>query len=758
VSPPILSIGPGAESVRISIYAADPDAGRWDRATWDGGAWASLGWQGVGCDVGEATYKWGAGSEAGILSTAEAGEIDLGTIDPARELDPLNAASPYYGSVRPGTPVRISGVPAGVAGAVVNPSFELSPALTGWTPSAPALAEQSPIPDAPEGAYSLRLFGDGVTVSPAVSQTIPVSAGLSITLSAYARCAAGVEARLRVDGLDAAGATIASGMLMRSTTSAAFVAIGGTLTVPPGVTQARLFLYIPGTPAAGLAVRFDAISWVAEPLLAATGFVDEASYDLASARGRIRAVDGIAYLAQAQVPDGTVLPNTLRARVRAIVAAVGLGTIVPVEPEATTDPDVDPPVSPHDSKSAPAWQLISNAAQDALVYVWLDPTGMLRFRSWGSFPDAAFAVGCPPGDADPAETWLLGLSTIGSTAAANAIRNRIRAYSSGTTWSAPISDGVSVQRYGPRPLDVDRVVPDLATWAGRILADRADAGLEVGVGMIRPYTPAELASLLSGILAGPSVVRVRDDAHGELVDLDVGMIGATVGVTPAGWRFSLVSMVSRVDWEAIEPEPPIPPIPPADPWHVETRSYIATADALIALTSGGAKYGAGAATSLPVGAWQGWQYRGLVKFAPVPWAKVRAIRSATLNVRSTSQVRVGFGSSPKCQVRRITGAWNAGSSSSPSSGNSVVWPGPTTTATGAVTASLPTGQNVDRAIRVDALVRPWAPASVGGSGAAQQGLALYEASSSANNTGEVWPVEQGGAARPSLDLVLEIFD
>lgn len=604
----ILSIGPGPESVDVSIWAAAPDAARWDRSTWDGAPWASASWQRVDCDVAEASYKWGASAEAGILSIAEAGELDLSTIDPLRHLDPLNASSPFYGAIKPGTPLRIA-----------------------------------------------------------------------------------------------------------------------------GLVPAELF--------------------------ACTAYIDEASYDLASARGRIRAVDGIAYLSQAQLAEGTALPATLRARARAIVAAVGLAGLVPVEPEASADPDVDPPVAPHDStKSSPAWQAIADAAVDALVYVWLDPTGTLRFRSWGSLPGAPLSIGCPPADADPAELWLEGISTLETTASADAIRNTIRAYSSGTTWAPAIVDGVSQARYGPRPFDVDRIVPDRATWAGRILADRADAGLEIAVGTVRPYSLAELEGLLRMALDGPSVVRIRDDEHGELIDLDVGMIGAAVTITPAGWSWRLVTMISRVDWEAIEPEPPIPPEPPPDPWHVETRVYTASSDALVALTSGGAKYGAGAATSLPFGTWQGWTYRSLVKFPAIPWSKVRAVRSATLKVTTSSQVRVGFGSSPKSQVRRITGSWSAGSSSSPSSGNAVVWPGPTTTTSGAVTAALGTAQGAAKSIAVTGLVRAWAPSSAGGSGAAQQGLALYEASSSGANTGEVWPVEQGGAARPSLELVLEIFD
>jgi hypothetical protein len=602
----IIPIGPGVESVRISIFAAGPTAARWDRSTWDGAPWANITWREVGCDVGEATLKWGASQEAGILSVAEAGELDLSTIDPDRSLDPLNTASPWYGFVKPGTPVRVEGLTPG-------------------------------------------------------------------------------------------------------------------------------------------------------PLIAGTGYIDEVTYDLASGRGRIRAVDGIAYLGQAQVPDATVLPNTLRARVRAVVAAVGLTGLVPVEPEAATDPDVDPPVAPFDGKAAGAWQVISNAALDALVYVYLDPAGTLRFRSWSAFPDAPISVGCPPADAT-GETWLLGLSTLDTTASADAIRNTVRAYSSGTTWTAPAQDTLSMQRYGPRPFEVTRVVPGFPAWSAAILQDRAGAGLEVAVGEIRPYTPAELADLLVTGLGGPSTVRVRDDEHGDPIDLDLGMIGATIGVTPAGWRFALVTMLSRVAWEDITPEPPDPPIPPPDAWHVETRTYTVSSDALIALTSGGAKYGAGASSSLPFGTWSGWTYRGLLRFPTIPWTKVRAIRTATLKVQTTDQVRIGFGSSPKTQLRRITANWSAGSASSPSSGNSVVWPGPSTTTSGAVTGALPGGQNAAASIRCDAIARAWAPSSAGGSGAAQYGIAMYEASSSGSNTGEVWPVEKGGSARPVLELVLEVFD
>lgn len=611
-------IGPGAESVGVSLWAADPLGGRWDRATWDGATWSSPDWRAVGCDVEEATYRSGASEEAGILSLAAAGELDLSTIDPARELDPLNTSSPYYGAVRPGSPIRI----------------------VGYSPT---------------------------------------------------------------------------------------------------------------------------------ERIACTALIDEVTYDVASQRGRIRAIDGIAYLAQAQLAAGVSLPNTLRARVRAIVAAVGLSTIVPVEAEAPTDPDVDPAVAPYAATGAqPAWQAISDAAVDALVLVYLDPTGMLRFRSWSAFADApAIAgIGCPPFDADPGDEWLEGLSTISTTASGDAVRNSVRAYSAGTTWQPAAIDSVSQGRYGPRPFDVERVVPAFATWSAAILQDRSDAGLEVAIGELRPYTAAELDALLTSALAGPCTVRVRDDAHGDVIDLDLGWIGSLVAVTAAGWRWQLTTMLSRVDWEGITPDPP-DPIPP-DPgrtWHAETRTYACTKDTLLALTSGGAKYGAGASTTLPVGTWSGWTYRGLVAFAAIPWGpssgagQLRAITGARLGFRTSTQVRVGFGSSPKTQLRRITASWSEGSASSPSSGNATVWPGPATTGSGAVTVSLPTGQNVDAERTCTAIVKAWAPTTLGGSAAPQYGIALYEASSSGANTGEIWPRENGtSAARPYLEVDVEVYD
>lgn len=489
-----------------------------------------------------------------------------------------------------------------------------------------------------------------------------------------------------------------------------------------------------------------------------TGWIDEATHDVATQRGRIRCVDAIAQLAQSSVPDAAVLPNTLRARVRAVVAAVGLAAVIPVVPEST-DPDAagDPPVAPFSGKATAAWTVIQDAALDALTLVWLDPAGVLQFTSWGGLPDAVVSLGCPPAGEDPAR-WISGLSTIIYGMAAAPIRNQVRAYSAGTTWQPYVADAPSIARYGARPLDVDRVVPDFATWSARILADRADAGLAVTLGEVRPYTAAELSALLAIGATGPQIIRIADADHPPAIDDDVGIIGTTGRMTTAGWSFRYVTAIPRTEWDEVEPPPVVPPIPPPDPYHTETRVYVATSDALLALTSGGSKYGAGAANSLPVGTWSGWTYRAAIQLPSIPWTKVRRVVSATLRLTTSTQVRIGFGSSPTIEVQRITGSWSAGSSSSPSGSNSVVYPGPATTSAGAVRKNMTTSQSTAQDIRIDAIATAWAPSSVGGSSAAQRGVMLLPGSGSGADTTEVWPVEQGGSARPQLTLVVEVFD
>jgi hypothetical protein len=749
------SIGPGAESVSVELYAPTTVDSRWDRALWNAQTWDAPSWEAVECQVVEADYQSGVSQEAGILSVPDAGALDLRTYDPDRLLDPLATESPFFGSVRPGTPIRIRGRVPGPVGAwtgyIDEARFELA-TYTGRIRAVDGIAylAQAEVPEGTVLPNTLRARVRAVVAAVGLGATVPVQGELVSTQ------------RLTNPSFepDAAGWTNQGGGAGSGSVAVSGAPDGArALKVVGGGGYPQFEQLVPSL--AGL--TYTCSVWTMRTA-GLPGSLIPVAKDAAGTLLLAGQVDGTfsggtwEYLSTSlTTPEGTAFVG-LDLRIHAAATAAtdaplfDLAQLVGPDPGATLPPD--PPVAAFDGKAASAWSVIQDAALDALTFVWLDGTGTLRFTPWGSLPDADYSLGCDDGTGG---AWLVGVSSLEAVAQADGIRNAVRTWSSANTFGAAVKDPGSINRYGERRLDVARIVPNAATWASRILADRADAGLEVTVGELRPYTESELALLLNGALAGPSVIRFRDDAHGELVDLDIALLGRAVGITAGGWRFRQVAMIPRAEWDQTEPPPITPPIPPPDPWHTETRTYIATSDALIALTSGGSKYGAGASSSLPVGVWSGWTYRALIAFPAIPWTKVRRIVSATLDLATSSQVRVGFGSSPTIEAKRITSSWSAGSSSSPSSGNAVVWPGPSTT--GSIRSNVTGAENATVRIRVDGLVLPWAPTSVGGILAPQYGLALYPGSGSTADTTEFQPVEASGSASdPTLELVLEVFD
>jgi hypothetical protein len=709
----------------------------------------------------EATYQWGSTAEAGILSVPDAGGLDLRTYDPDRSLDPLSTSSPYFGSIRPGTPVRLTGkVPSSIAawtGFLDEARHELGSSIGRLRAiDGIALLAQAELAEGVSLPNTLRARVRAIVSAVGLSAIVPVQP--EVPLGQYV-----------VDGSfeEVSNPGVNAGIPLRwsfypdaSGCSVSFD--GGSGNVVAG--DRRLDIYDPAT-----------VGHYAYQI--ASNLQPGRSYDVAvwatcggSAR-KIEIVDpdaGYANLLTLNVGSGPMVlkqgvfiaPDGGRVQMLLGTGAVTAGSWFNADVMSIVGPAgdalaADPPVAGHDGKARAAWSVIQDAALDALTYVWLGPTGTLRFTPWGSLADASYAVGCDDGTGG---AWLAGLSELETIAQADSIRNSVRTWSSPSTFGPAVTDPVSIRKYGERRLDVARQVPSSSTWSARILADRADSGLEVTIGELRPYTAAELALLLSGAIDGPAALRIRDDDHGELVDLTVAIIGGSVGVTANGWRFQQVSMIPRAEWDEAEPPPIQPPIPPPATYHTETRSYIATSDALLALTSGGSKYGAGAASTLPVGAWSGWTYRSLLAFPAIPFGGLRRILSATLRLRTSTAVRVGFGSSPTIELHRITGAWSAGSSSSPSGSNAVVWPGPAVAST-AVRSNLTTSQDTAVAIGgILPLVLPWAPTSLGGTLAPQRGLALYPGSGSGADTSELWPVERGGTSRPQLDLVVEVFD
>jgi hypothetical protein len=269
----------------------------------------------------------------------------------------------------------------------------------------------------------------------------------------------------------------------------------------------------------------------------------------------------------------------------------------------------------------------------------------------------------------------------------------------------------------------------------------------------------DLADLTALVGAGMGdVVRIKVDSADPPVSAAATLLGLTLRVTPQdGWSGDLVCYVPAAGWDDYTP-PPIPPDPTPPPTTTVTRSYACTKDARLALTSSGAQYGSGTEGQIPVGAWSGWKNRSVMDFGAVPWAGVVEVVSATLRLTTSTQVNIGFGSSPRVEARRITGTWSEGTASSPSGSNAVKWPGPATTTTGAVQANVTRSQSTRIALDVSAIVRAWAPTSAGGSGQPQRGIALYSASESdPARTTEFLSREAGSSgSRPVLDIVVKV--
>lgn len=134
-----------------------------------------------------------------------------------------------------------------------------------------------------------------------------------------------------------------------------------------------------------------------------------------------------------------------------------------------------------------------------------------------------------------------------------------------------------------------------------------------------------------------------------------------------------------------------------------TTTWTCNKDARVAL-NGATNLGAGASDFLPVGLYSGYLYRSLLGFN-YSFAGMVSITSAVLNIKTSSQYYVAFGSDPDIEIRRITSSWSEGTASSMTAGNAVVYPGPNTVSTNMVTADITTAENTWEAITITSLVQ-----------------------------------------------------
>lgn len=477
--------------------------------------------------------------------------------------------------------------------------------------------------------------------------------------------------------------------------------------------------------------------------------VDSITFDIATSRGRIAGTDGVGILSQVQLTLASPAIKTLYAFAADLLARSGWDGLITLEATpAAGDPTIgEPDTAP--SGVVGVWAALTDAAQDALCFAYIDESNVLRFPTHADPLDRGFTIGCE---------GIPGLSLV-SLSNADGVYNQVSAKNDPGGATTTVSDQDSIDRFGLKVLDrTTRRVPLAASWAPAVLADRKRASLEYLPVRIIPADLADLESLRT--LRGIELVRVRFDEPVPPVEIDARAIGGRLAADPDGWVGEVLTYISDNEWTGgITPEPPDPEPPPAT--QTVTRSYVSAKAARISLTNTGAKYGAGAQTPCPVGYHPsaGWQERLLIDFPTIDWSDVVELVSATLRLQtSRSQTHTSYGSSPRIRVYRLTSSWSEGSASSPGSGNSVVWPGPSATTTGEATKTVPasTDQTVD--VDITAIARAWAPAAAGGSGQARHGVRVmsYAETNPAYTTEFITDDDGTSADRPELRLTVKI--
>ena len=159
--------------------------------------------------------------------------------------------------------------------------------------------------------------------------------------------------------------------------------------------------------------------------------------------------------------------------------------------------------------------------------------------------------------------------------------------------------------------------------------------------------------------------------------------------------------------------------------------------------SGSLNQGAGASDYNPWGTSGGYTFRTLIGFS-YSLSGITAIDKAVLWVRLSGQHYVAFGSDPTCYIDLITEAWSEGSSSALSTGNAVVYPGPSVSTSNRVTKHTGNAEGDWVGIVVTGLIRQAFASGV------FHGLRLIAPGSSSSDVGEIYSDDT--TSEPYLDI------
>jgi hypothetical protein len=390
---------------------------------------------------------------------------------------------------------------------------------------------------------------------------------------------------------------------------------------------------------------------------------------------RISAVDQLSRVLTAEVYASTVLTaGTLETRLLAMAQLAGVTTRpVRIAPSVGDLPQLAA-VTLTATASQPATfsEQLQRAelASNAIVAVGLDGAWLILPRD--RLPETPRVVDLV-GDSCPSSADI-------ATASPERVRNAFT-----IAGAAEQVRQASIERYGRRAFDVPAgvcaagVTPPYSSQMLDALADPQP--------FVRVTVPVAARSADAVPLEVFGFVRLP--GRPELYQL----LGLEWTATPDEWtaRLELDRTQSSI---AAPPDPETPPVDPPKPpatTATVTETYTCDRSAYVVKTPGGLYAGNGGSVDLLTGLLgDGNLARGLVRFA-IGWnGKVRTVKSAKLRLRVGQTTCSAYGSSPRITAYRITGAWSEGTYSTRcgfASSNSVKWPGPATTSTGAASAN-----------------------------------------------------------------------
>lgn len=473
------------------------------------------------------------------------------------------------------------------------------------------------------------------------------------------------------------------------------------------------------------------------------GYLDELRYSFTDATGVLQGSDAIAQMAQCVTPAewvpafGDPSAFTLYSLARQAIAAAGLSIPVAADP-----PGGDLQVAFVETEGQNVWQLIRNAATDALQLAYMTFTGTLAFAPFAAPVDRGFVVGdggiCPVDlDVSRTERGIVNLVTDGAGEVGR--------------------DQNSINVYGPRSYRVDRREPGSTRWGAAIIADRATAAMEYEPGELRPETVAELATLARAI--GNEKVRLVLTSGGHAIDVNAQYLGGSIAFDADGdWRGEVRLYRPGTTYAYAPPTA-------TTPGTAAVLSSEAVADAFLYLVPydrAGEPMGA----HIGIGSVEGTARtpgdpyangRMAFRFEP-DWAGARRYRGARLRLYRRPEFFAA--AAPKTfDIRRIIGTWSEGSQPALSPYNATIWPGPETTLVDRVTPLVGgvIGAYSFADYDVTEIVRAIAPRSLGGSGLPDLGIAVWPGAENIDAKVLVIGRASGNAnQRPTLLLDVEV--